>query len=314
MANESGTIEFVLIGFPGVEQKYHSLISMAFFIVYLMSLVANGTVVVLIIIKVHLHQPMYIIVANLALSDLLFDTLTLPKIIGKYWFGDGKMSFSGCYFQMSLVHLLGSADSFIIMLMAGDRLVAICQPLRYSALVTQKVTVIICFFSWVLATAVSSVSTFLILDVPFCGRYKINSCFCSRTFIVPLICSDLSTFRIVNLCISLIVLLVPLSFIILSYISIIVIINSSIHSENWQKLFYTCTTHLLVICMYYIPRLFLYVASYIRLIKSPDVDVLILCLYTFLPHVASPVIYCLRNREIKVTLRDMYTRKVGFRL
>ncbi|XP_031752102.1 olfactory receptor 1A1 [Xenopus tropicalis] len=311
MANGSGATDFVLMGFPGVPQGYHIPISLAFFVIYMMSLGANGTVIALILPKRNLHQPMYILVANLALSDLLFDTVTLPKIIAKYWFGDGRMSFSGCYFQMSLVHLLGSLDSYLIMLMAGDRLIAIGQPLRYAALITPKVTLIICFFSLVLATGVSSVITFLILDVPFCGKYKINSCFCSRTFVVPLICSDLSTFRVVNLSLSLIVLLVPLAFIILSYVIIIGVINSSLRSENLGKMFYTCTTHLLVTGMYYIPRLFLYVASYVRLIDSADADVLILCLYTFLPHVANPVIYCLRNKEIQVTLRDLYRRKVG---
>ncbi|KAG8431396.1 hypothetical protein GDO86_018900 [Hymenochirus boettgeri] len=119
MANQSTVLEFVFIGFPGLPQNFHIPVSMVMFAVYSISMVANSTVMILILVKRPLHQPMYIIIGNLALSDLLFDTLTLPKIIAKY-----------------------CLDSLIIMLMAIDRYVAICKPLRYHSIITNR----LCFF------------------------------------------------------------------------------------------------------------------------------------------------------------------------
>ncbi|OCT56346.1 hypothetical protein XELAEV_18000230mg [Xenopus laevis] len=314
MANQSEVLEFVLIGFPSLPKNFHIVVSLVMFLIYITSLVANGTVIGLIVVKEHLHQPMYIVIGNLALSDLLFDTITTPKIIAKYWFGDGNISFSGCLFQLFCVHSLGSVDSFILMLMAADRYVAILQPLRYFAIITKKLTAIFCSCFWVLSVVIVSVMTYMILKLPFCGPNNITGCFCSSSVIFPLACTDVTYVRQVSLIFALSVLLIPLAFIILSYALIVLTIHSMLHSDNWQKLFYTCTTHLLVICLYYIPRVFVYLANYVRLLFNADINVLILYMYTFLPHLANPIIYCLRNKEIKVILENMMKRKIRFKV
>ncbi|KAM4702145.1 olfactory receptor 52K1-like [Discoglossus pictus] len=136
-----------------------------------MSILANTTVIALIILKKHLHQPMYIIIANLALSDLLFDTITLPKIIAKYWFGAASMSFFECMFQLFWIHHLGSVDSFIIMLMAVDRYVAICKPLHYSSLMTNKLVVLICYLN-VMLLCLYTFGPHMANPVVYCLRTK----------------------------------------------------------------------------------------------------------------------------------------------
>ncbi|KAE8628094.1 hypothetical protein XENTR_v10007310 [Xenopus tropicalis] len=314
MANQSEVLEFVLIGFPGLPKNFHILVSLMMFLIYITALVANGTVIGLIVMKEHLHQPMYIVIGNLSLSDLLFDTLTAPKIIAKYWFGDGNISFPGCFFQLFFVHCLGSVDSFILMLMAADRSVAIFQPLRYFAIVTKKLAVALCCFFWALSAAVVSVITYMTLTLPFCGPNKIIGCFCSSSVVFPLACTDVTFVRKVTLILALSVHLVPLTLIILSYLLIVLTIHSMLHSDNWQKLFYTCTTHLLVISLYFIPRLFVYLANYVRLLFNADINVLILYLYTFLPHLANPIIYCLRNKEIKIILENLMKVKIGIKV
>ncbi|KAG8431871.1 hypothetical protein GDO86_019663 [Hymenochirus boettgeri] len=310
MANHTEAFMVILVGFPGLPQRFYGFVSVLMFFMYMASLLVNGAVILLVIWKENLHHPMYIVIANLAFSDLLFDTITLPKIMAKYWFGDETISFSLCLFQMFLVHYFGSLDGFIIMLMAIDRYVAICKPLRYSSIITNKVLARSCIFSWiVLATFVPLTSASLNSKTTFCGRNKIISFFCTNVGVTSLSCADITFYKQIIYGLGMVALLVPLSLILISYIIIIKTICTSTRSENWSKGFYTCTTHLLVIILYFVPRVFVYSANQVRLIIDPDVNVLILCLYTFVPHVASPVIYCLRTKEIKHTFVKILKKK-----
>uniref|UniRef100_A0A8C5N541 Olfactory receptor n=1 Tax=Leptobrachium leishanense TaxID=445787 RepID=A0A8C5N541_9ANUR len=310
MANQSQVLYFELLGFPGVPQNLHILVSITMFLVYSIALFSNGTVLLLIILQENLHQSMYVFIANLALSDLLFDTITLPLIISKYWFGAGRISFTTCFFQFFCVHFFGSFDSFIIMLMAIDRYVAVCKPLRYTSIMTPQATAVLCWTFWILAGVASLVNNILFIPLPFCGPNKIKSCFCSASFLFPLVCQDVSSVREIMLINAMIVLLVPLTIIILSYLFIVKSINSSVHTENWRKAFYTCTTHLLIIGLYYAPRVFVYFANYVNLILTADLKVLLLCIYSYLPHLANPVIYCLRTEAIKLTIQKAFNMKI----
>ncbi|KAM4796202.1 olfactory receptor 1E16-like [Rhinophrynus dorsalis] len=310
MANRSHVSEFILLGFPGLEEKFDIPISVGLFLVYITSLLANGTVIILIILSRHLHHPMYVIIANLAVSDLIFDTITLPKIIAKYWFQAGSISFAGCIFQLFCVHYLGSFDSYIIMLMAFDRYVAICHPLRYSSILTSKLTIIMCCFFWIFSAIIGAVIATLDSEIPFCDNNEIKSCFCTNMAVTWLACSDVTSLKRLNFCIAMFVLLLPLSFILFSYIVIIKEICSTTYFERWQKAFYTCTTHLLVIGLYFVPRIFVYVSNQVKLFLNEDLNVLLLCLYTFVPHMANPVIYCLRTKEIRKTLRNFFNKKL----
>ncbi|KAM5182244.1 olfactory receptor 10D3-like [Mantella aurantiaca] len=300
--NRSAVLEFVLIGFPGLPEKFSSLVSLSFFLIYNISLYANLVVAVLILLRPHLHQPMYVIVGNLAVSDLLFDTLTLPKIIAKYWFGDGSLSYTACFIQMFFVHYLGSLDSFIIMVMAIDRYIAVCKPLRYHSIVTNKMVAVVCLAFWVFAAAVGFAVTALGLWLPFRGTNRVKSCFCSLTPVAVLSTADSASSRRTGFVIAMISHLCPFSFIVFSYLVILSKICSPGRTDNWQKAFYTCTTHWLVIGLYFIPRLTVYTYNQVQLIPNADVNVLLICLYTFAPHFTSPVIFCLRTQEIKKTL------------
>ncbi|XP_072281342.1 olfactory receptor 6B1-like [Pyxicephalus adspersus] len=300
--NRSDVLEFVLIGFPGLPEKLFPLVSVWFFVIYNISLYVNVIVLVLIVLRRHLHQPMYVIVSSLAVSDLLFDTLTLPKIIAKYWFGDGSLSYAACFIQMFFVHYLGCLDSFIIMVMAIDRYIAVCKPLRYHAIITNRVVAIICLVFWVFAAAIGLAVTALGLWLPFHGTNRVKSCFCSLTPVAVLSTTDSAPSRRTGFIIAMISHLCPFSFIIFSYVIIISKMCLSGRTESWQKAIYTCTTHWLVIGLYFIPRLTVYTYNQIRLIPEADVNVLLICLYTFVPHFTRPIIFCLRTEEIRKTL------------
>ncbi|XP_063297613.1 uncharacterized protein LOC134586035 [Pelobates fuscus] len=311
MANHSSVFLFELVGFPGLPEKYEMLASVAMFLVYCISLMANGTVILLTVSQQNLQQPMYKYIGNLGLSDLFFDTITMPQIIVKYWYGVGSISVTGCITQMYFVHFFGSLDSFLLLLMAFDRYVAICKPLRYNSIVTNELTLILCSLTWILTGLTPIYHAFKGATFNYCGNNKISSCFCSIVYLFNLACADLTSVLQISTAIAMSVLLGPLSFIVLSYIVIIKTIHSSSRSESWQKVFHTCTTHLLVIGLYYIPRVTLYFSIMFRVVINADINVLILCLYTYIPHLANPVIYCLRTEEIKKTLQGVFKVKVS---
>ncbi|XP_053561603.1 olfactory receptor 2AT4-like [Bombina bombina] len=314
MANQSAPFNFVLVGFPGLPQNHHTLVSSAMFVVFIVSLFSNSAVVILIVWKKHLHEPMYVIIANLSLSDLLFDIITLPKIIARYWFGAIYMSFFDCMFQLFWVHYLGTVDSFIIMMMAIDRYAAICMPLRYPALITNKRAAFICGFFWILASIFPAVNSIWHAQFPYCDSRKISNCFCVSFAVTSLACGNTNFVSKMAFWFAMAILLLPLSLIISSYIVIINTVFNSVKLGGRQKAIYTCTTHLIVIGMYYGPRVFVYVAYQLKLVPSLDINVLLLFLYTFIPHMANPIIYCLRAREIKQTIGKLFKLKLTFKI
>ncbi|KAM3936257.1 olfactory receptor 2AP1-like [Leptodactylus fuscus] len=315
MTNQSTLNEIVLVGFPSLPLRFYIPVSLVMFLVYITSLFANGTVMGLIIGMESLHKPMYMAIANLAASDLLFDTITLPKIIAKYWFEAETMPFSACLFQVFWVHYLGTLDAFILMVMAMDRYVAISRPLHYSSIVCNKhmaVACILCVFGSFIAGLIAiSMNITLVFA---CGRTRILGCFCTNSTVHSLACGDVSRSKRVVFITAMVVLLLPLCFIIFSYIAIIRIVSSSTHLGNGQKAFYTCSTHLLVITIYFIPRLTVHIMNQTQLILNADVNFLLLCVYTFLPHVTNPIIYCLRTQEIKNLLKDILKRHLPLKI
>ncbi|OCT56829.1 olfactory receptor 6B1 [Xenopus laevis] len=307
MSNQSVVTEFILLGFPGLQPNFFLPVSLTMFVAYIVSLIANSTVITIIILREQLHHPMYIIIANLALSDLLFDTITLPKIIAKYWFGAGSISFNWCFFQLFCIHTLASLDSFIIMLMAIDRYVAICKPLRYHSIISNRLATLLCCKFWLFAALIGLAMTLNAGQLHYCGPNRVKNCFCANPAVIVLSCVDITLERRIGFIINMCVFLFPLTVIILSYIPIIRVVHLAANNETWQKAFYTCTTHLIVICLYFIPRLFLNSTSQIPLTLNADTNTLIVSIFTFIPHLANPIIFCLRTKEIRNILGQRFS-------
>ncbi|XP_077306975.1 olfactory receptor 52H1-like [Lithobates pipiens] len=305
MANQSETYRYILVGFPGLPEEFNTIVSIPFLLLYSVSLCANGMVIVLVVSKQNLHQPMYIIIASLAISDLLFDTAILPKVISKYWYGSDSMSYHECFLQMTIIHTCNPLDSLIIMLMAFDRYVAICKPLRYHAIISNRAIIASCLMLYFMAFVIGLCVTSLANQLPYYAINKIKSFFCaigttavtSRINVVVIL---LKAYYIGLAC-----HLGPLSFIVFSYSVIITSVFSSGRSRTWEKALYTCVTHWFVIAVYNVPRLVVYTYEQLPTKPQPDIYVFLICLYTFVPHVSSPIIFCLRNKEIKKTLTNI---------
>uniref|UniRef100_A0A8C7XDA2 Odorant receptor, family 30, subfamily BY, member 3 n=1 Tax=Oryzias sinensis TaxID=183150 RepID=A0A8C7XDA2_9TELE len=298
--------DFFLTGFPELPPEYHSLVSTLLFLLYLVIAVGNIFILVFVIWEKRLHKPSYLIFCHLALTDLLFGTLTLPKILSKYWFNGSVISFYGCFAQMYFVHFLGAAHSFILMVMALDRFIAICAPLRYTSLFTNAVASVLCGVSWLVP---ASWMVFVVLDalsLPFCNSNIIVQCYCDHLSILNLGCENVRQSTVYGLVGAMVSLLLPLAFIILSYFVIIVAVLRISSSEGRLRTLSTCTPQLLITGVYYLPRCFVYLANFVGFTFGVSVRIAVIVLYSLLPAAVNPVIYCFKTKEIKENLKRKF--------
>ncbi|XP_067102785.1 olfactory receptor 2AT4-like [Osmerus mordax] len=306
--NYSVVSDFFIVGFPGLLPEYFSLASTVLFFVYLCTLFGNSLILVLFATDRALHKPMYFIYINLVVSDILFSTTTLPKIIAKYWFQAGAISFTACFIQMYFVHYFGSVNSLILFLMALDRYLAICYPLRYPSIMKNSTILIISITSWVLAKVGSLMMVIRAYPLPYCSSNRIIQCYCDHISITELACTSRLPYSIPAFINAMIFLLLPLVFIAFSYSSIIVAVLRIRSTQGRNKTLSTCSAQLIIIALYYVPRCFVYLASNVGIKFSTDVRILIIMLYSLIPPMINPLIYCFRTRDIRESLTKRFKR------
>ncbi|XP_055082174.1 olfactory receptor 2AT4-like [Periophthalmus magnuspinnatus] len=297
---------FFITGFPGLSAQYYAPVSLLLFITFLA--IAFGNILILVLVKCErsLHKPTYLIFCHLASTDLAFGIVILPKIISKYWFDDSLIEFNSCFVQMFFVHFLASVHSFILMIMALDRFLAISFPLHYPSAFTNTTASVLCGVSWFLAL---SCMIFIVIDaltLPYCNSNVIVQCYCDHYTITTLSCDprpDVQAFATGS---AMFVLLVPLTFIIASYFSIIVVVVRISSHESRMKTFSTCTPQLLITLLYYTPRCFVYLAAYVGFGLSLPNRIVVVMLYSVIPAEVNPLIYCFKTKDIKECLSKRY--------
>ncbi|XP_043107116.1 olfactory receptor 1-like [Puntigrus tetrazona] len=305
--------EFIIVGFPGLHPDYYGLVSAIFFIVYTTTVAGNTVFLVLFITSESLRKPMYIILASLAMSDMCFSTVALPKVISRYWFNARLEPFHACFFQMELIHYFGTLNSLIMMIMALDRYVAICFSLRYQTVMTNRIMYTLNATAWVTAFIAPTIATLYTQQLPYCGPQLIVQCYCDHISITSLACAENSKQVLVALCVALLVLLLPLAFIIYSYCHIIASLMRLSSSQSRWKSFATCSTQLSIIALFYAPRCAVYIANFLQIQISRDFRILLILLYSLVPPLINPFIYCLRTQEIRTIVSRWVSRQKAFR-
>ncbi|XP_052376455.1 olfactory receptor 10A4-like [Oncorhynchus keta] len=302
--NYTRVSEFVIVGFPGLHPSFYQLVAWLFFFVYVITVVGNILLVVLFALERSLQKPMYIIMLSLALSDIGFATVALPKVIARWWWDDGRISFHTCLFQEQMIHYFGTLNSLIMLTMAMDRYLAICHPLRYPMLMTNQIMSGLTVFSWMSATVSPAIGTIdFTRKVAFCGPNRILHAYCDALSLTKLSCSDMAAIQGSSVGLAYFVLLVPFSFIVFSYINIIVTVMRMANAQGRMKTFSTCATQGCIILIYYIPRFIVYSTPYIpNLIMTPDLRIGLTLFYSLFPPVANPFIYSFRTKEIRAVL------------
>ncbi|XP_074535947.1 olfactory receptor 52E8-like [Halichoeres trimaculatus] len=316
VSNVTTMRSFLILGFPGLSPQYYGLVSVLFFLIYLAIALGNIFILAFVIYEKSLQKPTYLVFCHLALNDLTFGTVTLPKIIAKYWFGDGVISFYGCFTQMFFVHYLGSVTSFILLVMALDRFVAICIPLRYSVLITNNTISALCGFAWFIPLSVMGAIVSQALPLPYCKSNIITQCYCDHISITSQACGeDVRAAQVTTLCLAMFCLLVPLAFILFSYASVIVTIVKISTAFGQKKALSTCSPQIFITCLFYLPRCFVYVANTFGFSFSLDVRIFLILLYSLFPPAVNPIIYCFKTKDIKQTLmKKLKTTRIGIEI
>ncbi|KAG2456985.1 olfactory receptor 6N1-like [Polypterus senegalus] len=291
--------QFIVIGFPGFQDNESKLLfSVIFLIVYLLICLGNLSILATFFLDESLHKPMYVLISTLAVLDITYSSVTIPRMLAFLMFDARVISFVACFAQLFLFHAVGSSQSLLLMLMAYDRLVAICNPLLYPTIMTNRVILKQITWCWLGGFITPLIPLILALRLPFCGPNKVMHLYCDHTSVVRLACADILVNNIVTLTIAMSIMFIPLTYIVYSYIQIIKSVLKMASSEGRVKAFSTCGTHLVVIFIFIFTAAGVYI-SYRIPGASEDVRIMAAVLQNIIPPLLNPVIYCLRTKEIR---------------
>ncbi|XP_068129442.1 olfactory receptor 10R2-like [Hyperolius riggenbachi] len=294
--NQTLVTEFLLLGFGELYYLKILLFSIVL-IIYVMALASNVLVVVLCVVIQSLHCPMYFFLSQLSLSEILFTSNIVPNMLWLILVGAGKVSVSRCIFQFFLLAFPTVFQCLMLASMSFDRYVAICKPLHYAIIMAFRPQVQIVTSCWLIGFMVSLVLYFLLNSLEFCGLNTINHYYCDISPVVALSCSENSSVGLVTSVLAFPVVVCPFMFISSTYISIIHTILKIPSTNGRQKAFSTCSSHLTVVGLYYGSL----GSKYIFPSNSSSVNMNkgLSLLYTLVTPLVNPLIYSLRNQEIR---------------
>ncbi|XP_007516256.1 olfactory receptor 13C8 [Erinaceus europaeus] len=315
--NASMLTEFVLIGLSA-----HPKLQTVFFVLvlwmYLVILLGNGILMSVIVYDSHLHTPMYFFLCNLSFLDICYTSCSVPLILDNFLTVKKTVSFSGCMVQMFFSFAMGATECVLLGMMALDRYMAICNPLRYPVIMSKAAYVAMATGSWAAGLVDSMIQTSLAVKLPFCAHNVINHFVCEILAILKLACADI-TINVISMTGSnLIVLVIPVLVIGISYIFIVATILRIPSTEGKRKAFSTCSAHLTVVIIFYGSIFFMYARpksknSFTR--SNQDViDALISLFYGVVTPMLNPLIYSLRNKDVKVAVKNMFGKEKQSRL
>ncbi|XP_073464247.1 olfactory receptor 10G4-like [Aquarana catesbeiana] len=297
--NSSLLAEFILKGLPCVDELRIPLF-LLLTVIYISTLIGNALLISTVKRTPSLHTPMYFFLTNLSLLDICLSSVTLPKLL-ENTLSMKTIPFSGCVSQLYFFHFLASSECFLYTVMAYDRYVAICRPLHYNKLMSWWVCTCLAFGSWLAGSLHSITHTVLTFHLPFCHSNEIDHFFCDIIPVLKLVCADTSinkTMILVNIAaISLSCFLL----IITSYINIILAIIRIKTVDGRKKAFSTCVSHVTVVALFYIPCIF----TYMRPNSKSTFDGVVAVFYTLITPLLNPIIYSLRNKEVKEALKKL---------
>uniref|UniRef100_G3U924 Olfactory receptor n=1 Tax=Loxodonta africana TaxID=9785 RepID=G3U924_LOXAF len=295
--NHTLSSEFIILGFENLPEL-QILFFGIFLIVHLVTLAGHTTIVLVTLIDCCLQTPMYFFLRNLSTIEICYVLVIVPNMLANFLSRNQRMPFLGCALQMLLFIALGGAECFLLAVMAYDRFVAICNPLRYTLIITRA----LCLQMLVLACVSGSLITLttLIFLLPFCQSHEINHFFCDIPAVLFLACSVTQANEIAVFLVCMLILLIPFLLILLSYGFIIATILRIHSAEGRSRAFSTCAGHLLVSLLHYGCAITIYIRP--KSCYTPEQDKIVSLIYTNITPMLYPMIYSLRNKEVKGAL------------
>ncbi|XP_070598131.1 olfactory receptor 2A5-like [Erythrolamprus reginae] len=299
MANQTHVVEFHFLGFSR-SFKVRLLLLGLFSIVYALTLVGNTIILMLIWLDARLHTPMYFFLSHLACVDICYTSSTIPQMLTNLQSPGRAISVVGCAMQMYIFLALATAECFLLAVMAYDRYVAICHALHYTVLMNKRICIYTATTCWTCGFVLPLVHTVLTWQLPFCGPNLIDHYFCEMPALLKLACADTRVIEKITLVGCIFTLLIPITFITMTYIRIIAAILKIQSTKGQRKAFSTCGSHMTVVVLFYGSAIFTYMRP--ESSHSPGQDKMISVFYSIVIPLCNPIIYSLKNNDMKTVL------------
>uniref|UniRef100_H0XJV2 Olfactory receptor n=2 Tax=Otolemur garnettii TaxID=30611 RepID=H0XJV2_OTOGA len=307
--NQSSVSEFLLLGLP-IQPEQRGVFFLLFLGMYLTTVLGNLLIILLIRLDARLHTPMYFFLSHLALTDISFSSVTVPKMLITMQTQDQTIPYAGCIAQMYFFILFTDLDSFLITSMAYDRYVAICHPLHYTTIMREELCTLLVALSWILSCASSLSHTLLLTRLSFCAANAIPHFFCDLAALLKLSCSNIFLNELVMFTVGVVVITLPFLCILVSYGYIGATILRVPSTKGICKALSTCGSHLSVVSLYYGAIFGQYLFPSFS--NSIDKDIIVALMYTVVTPMLNPFIYSLRNRDMKKALGKLCNRAAFF--
>ncbi|KAM8923395.1 olfactory receptor 56A3-like [Lycaon pictus] len=313
-AHQNGTISVVVSDFllnclvRSPSWKFWLSLPLSF--LFLLAMGANGVLLVTIQLEASLHEPMYYLLSILSLLDIVLCLTVIPKVLAIFWFDLRSISFSACFIQMYIMNCFLGMESCTFMVMAYDRYVAICHPLRYSSIITDQFVARAAMFILARNALLTMFIPILSAQLHYCGKNIIENCICANLSVSKLSCDNVALNRIYQLTVAWTLLGSDLVLIFLSYILILRAILRLKAKGAAAKALSTCGTHFILI-LFFSTILLVFVFTHMAKKKvSPDIPILLNVLHHVIPAALNPIVYGVRTQEIKEGIRKLLRRVV----
>ncbi|XP_048373352.1 olfactory receptor 5V1-like [Sphaerodactylus townsendi] len=302
--NQTSIKEFILLGFENIKQE-KSFLFILFLTMYTICLLGNLLIIAVVLLNQALHTPMYFFLGNLSFLDVCYISVTVPKMLADICVESPSISFMGCAAQMYFLVTLVGTEGFLLASMALDRFFAICRPLSYTQFMNKWTCLQMATISWICGLLNASLHTTLTFHLSYCRTNGISHFFCDIPPLLSISCSDTSVNEVALFTAGVFVGLSPFCFTLVSYAFILHAILSNQQKRQGHKAISTCVSHLAVVILFYGSGIFTYfrpTSSY-----SLERDQLVGVLYNILTPTLNPLIYSLRNKEVKLGMRRLMT-------
>ncbi|KAG3285806.1 olfactory receptor 2D2 [Ictidomys tridecemlineatus] len=301
--NQTQVTEFFLLGLSD-DPLTQQLLFILFLGVYLVTVLGNLLLISLVQVDSRLHTPMYFFLCNLSLADLCFSTNIVPQALVHLLSRKKVISFTRCAAQLLLFLIFGCTQCALLAVMSYDRYVAICNPLHYPSIMTWRVCFQLATGSWTSGILVSVVDTTFTLRLPYQGRNSIAHFFCEAPALLILASTDTHVSQMAIFLMGVVILLIPVSLVLISYGRIIVTVVKMKSAAGRLKAFSTCGSHLMVVTLFYGSA----IVTYMTPKSSKEQEKLVSVFYAMVTPMLNPLIYSLRNKDVKGALRKVATR------
>ncbi|XP_028563378.2 olfactory receptor 11L1-like [Podarcis muralis] len=305
MLNNTSAPEFILLGFSGF-QEFQILLFFSFLVVYLFILLGNALIILLSNMDVALHVPMYFFLSNFSFLEMCYTSVTVPRLLGDFLTGPQAISLQACITQMYFFFSLGTTEFFLLAIMAYDRYLAICQPLQYPVLMNSSVCACLACSCWLGGFLTPFLPIAFISQLPFNGSNQINHFFCDTSPLINLSTGDTFMADTMVFLVSAVIVLVSFLLTLTSYALIVSTILDLPSASGRHKTFSTCASHLTVVTIFYSTVIFMYLCPHSG--QTSELEKVVSVFYTVITPVLNPIIYTLRNKDVKKALGKVLSR------